>query len=266
MFTHHVLALFACQDLVGQLVSGDARKLDRKDDWFYFVDGHQPILGKEKDSLKLWKNDENFAIPTFEYEELPHRRLEFMQTILDPGMVVVNNMPEDPLFSGDVLETFAHTYFGGLQKHPLRETAHWTISTELDVHDSSNLLNDESKRNTINAYNTNQQLCNHTDQSTYRTPGLLLGFHCAFGQGENSLTDGFAVAYALRERRPDLYKALTEIGLTIGRYQSLYAANTLEFETNMPLLTEDEFGNLYRVIFHEIYRSALNVPFDKFPL
>ena len=38
-------------------------------------------------------------------------------------------------------------------------------------------------------------------QSLYGTPGLLLSFHCAFGEGNNSLTDGFAVAYALKVRR-----------------------------------------------------------------
>ena len=43
------------------------------------------------------------------------------------------------------------------------------------------------------------QLANHTDQSLYGTPGLLLGFHCAMGEGNNSLTDGAAVAYALKE-------------------------------------------------------------------
>ena len=63
------------------------------------------------------------------------------------------------------------------------------------------------------------QLANHTDQSLYGTPGLLLGFHCAMGEGNNSLTDGAAVAYALKERYPQHYRALTELGERAERAQ-----------------------------------------------
>jgi hypothetical protein len=45
---------------------------------------------------------------------------------------------------------------------------------------NSNMVGGE--RGATNAYDTNKQLCNHTDQSLYGLPGLLLAFHCAHGQ------------------------------------------------------------------------------------
>lgn len=78
-----------------------------------------------------------------------------------------------------VLSTFAAEHLGGLQKHPRRDNAHWTISTEESL-SNSNMTSGE--RGATNAYDTDKQLCNHTDQSLYGTPGLLLAFHCAHGE------------------------------------------------------------------------------------
>ena len=63
-----------------------------------------------------------------------------------------------------------------------------------------------------NSFNTDQQLCNHTDQSLYGTPGALLMFHCAFGQGNNSLTDGFAVADKMCREFPEYYNCCASTG------------------------------------------------------
>ena len=46
---------------------------------------------------------------------------------------------------------------------------------------NSNMIGGE--RGATNAYDTNKQLCNHTDQSLYGPPDLLLAFHRAHGEG-----------------------------------------------------------------------------------
>jgi hypothetical protein len=109
------------------------------------------------------------------------------------------------------------------------------------------------------------QLANHTDQSLYGTPGLLLGFHCAMGEGNNSLTDGAAVAYALKERYPQHYKALTELGYHAGRRLQYYKAGEFDFLGEFKVLTEDADGNVKRVRFHEIYRTPSQHSYDDFP-
>ena len=42
---------------------------------------------------------------------------------------------------GSVFDQFAKDYLGGLQKHPLRETAQWRISTEETKLDESTTFN-----------------------------------------------------------------------------------------------------------------------------
>lgn len=120
------------------------------------------------------------------------------------------------MLDGSVLSQFAAEYLGGLQKNPRLDSAHWTISTEERV-GNSNMLQGDTVRGATNAYDTTKQLCNHTDQSLYGTPGLLLGFHCALGEGNNSLTDSFAVAYALKERHPEHFEMLARHGMSAGR-------------------------------------------------
>mmetsp|Transcript_19135 Transcript_19135/g.37182 ORF Transcript_19135/g.37182 Transcript_19135/m.37182 type:complete len:109 (+) Transcript_19135:2-328(+) len=89
--------------------------------------------------------------------------------LMDPGVVIVEDMPEDREFDGSVLSRFAMDYLGGLQKHPRRTEAHWTISTQEAIL-PSNMLH--ASRGGTNAYDTDKQLCNHTDQSLYGLPGL----------------------------------------------------------------------------------------------
>ena len=128
---------------------------------------------------------------------------------------------------------------------------------------NSNMVGGE--RGATNAYDTNKQLCNHTDQSLYGTPGLLLAFHCAHGEGNNSLTDGFAVAYALRDRYPGQFELLSKYGMNAGRHLGYYASGPLLFDTAHPVLRLDAEGRLARVQYHESYRTPVTLPFDVFP-
>ena len=240
----------------------DAAPEEVEGDFFDFLDQNR---GMKREDVTLWGNDDSFKVHTYDYNELDSKHNDLMKSLMNPGFVIVENMPQDPKFDGTGLSTFASKYLGGLQKHPLRESAHWTISTEATTHDDSNMLADENLRKGANSYNTSQQLCNHTDQSLYGLPGILLGFHCAMGEGNNSLTDGFAAAYALKDRHPEEYKLLTTLGMNAGRRLEYYNANDLHFNTQHKVLHEDADGNLMRVQYHEIYRTPSTLSFEDFP-
>ena len=158
-----------------------------------------------------------------QYDEVARDPEGFLRSVLDPGGAIVTGMPKDDGNSGKSLSDFVWKYFGGLQKHPVRDNAHWVISTEKSESNKGSYSNlkDEDVRASANSYNTDQQLANHTDQSNYGTPGLLLMFHCAMGEGNNSLTDGFAVAYAMQERYPEMFELLATHGMNAGRRNEL---------------------------------------------
>ena len=54
-------------------------------------------------------------------------------------------------------------------------------------------------------------------------------FHCAFGQGNNSLTDGFAVADKMRREFPEYYELLCKYGMNAGRELMYYKAGDITF-------------------------------------
>merc|ERR1719231_110839 len=85
------------------------------------------------------------------------------------------------------------------------------------------------------------------------------------GEGNNSLTDGYAVAYALRERHPEYFELLSKYGMNAGRHLAYYTTGPLLFDTTHPVLHTDAEGNLSRVQYHESYRTPLTVPYDVFP-
>ena len=81
-------------------------------------------------------------------------------------------------------------------------------------------------------------------------------------QGNNSLTDGFAVAYALRERHPEHFAMLSTYEMNAGRHLGYYTSGPLLFDTAHPVLQLDSRGNLSRVQFHESYRTPSTLSFD----
>jgi hypothetical protein len=235
-------------------------------DWLKPYDNTSRV-GAKPGSIRTWKNDDQMQVPpVLDYNSLTGNRELLVQTLLkNEGVVIIDNMPDDPKCDGSVLEEFGAQFLGGLQKHPLRETAHWTISTEHSVKDESNDLVDEDARKGANSYNTDQQLCNHTDQSLYGLPGVLLMFHCAWGEGTNSLTDGFAVAEKMRKEFPEYFDLLSKHGMTAGRALKYYSAGDLNFTQSSPIISTDADGNLIRVQYHEIYRAPSTLSFDDFP-
>ena len=232
--------------------------------WFEFLNGKHDTPVPPPSELGLWDASAP-RITRLAYADIASGRVsrdEMLRAIIDPGATIVEGMPDDPRYDGSALAEFAAEYLGGLQKHPRRDNAHWTISTEETVTNSNMVA---GTGDATNAYDTKKQLCNHTDQSLYGEPGLLLAFHCAFGEGNNSLTDGFAVAYALRERHPEQFAMLGRYGMNAGRHLGYYATGSLLFDTVHPVLRLDKAGNMYRVQYHESYRTPLTVPYDEFP-
>jgi len=237
-------------------------------DWVKPYDGVSNI-GIKSEKMVLWKNDGVEDIPTFTHASLAEgdNHIRLLRTLLEThGVVIINEMPDDPECDGSVLADFNMKYLGGLQKHPLRENAHWRISTEAAKFDDSLVDSSNAASNMAgsNSYNTNLQLCNHTDQSLYGTPGVLLMFHCAFGQGQNTITDGFAVATKLRQEYPEYYEALRKYGMNAGRELTYYKAGDITFTTKAPVLNTDETGDLRRVQYHEIYRAPLTLSYEQF--
>ncbi len=100
----------------------------------------------------------------------------------------------------------------------------------------------------------------------YGNPGIILMFHVAWGSGANVLTDGFKVAYDMRERYPEEFEMLSSYGLEAGRRLGYYGAGDMHFKNDPSVIQCDEAGNIIRVQYHEIYRSPMtNLDFESFP-
>jgi len=238
-------------------------------DWVKPYDGVSNA-GIKSENMVLWKNDGKTDIPSFTHASLAEgdNHIRLLRTLLEThGVAIINEMPDDADCDGSVLADFNMKYLGGLQKHPLRDTAHWRISTEEAKFDESAVFSqpgEASKRTGSNSFNTNQQLCNHTDQSLYGTPGVLLMFHCAFGHGMNTITDGFAVATKMRREYPEYYEMLSKHGMNAGRELTYYRAGDITFTTKAPVLHTDAAGDLRRIQYHEIYRAPLTLSYEDF--
>lgn len=225
----------------------------------------EPPRAMDPSGLLLLSNrtEHENRVPVVPYEWVGENHETFLRAITDPGCVIVDGMPEDAACDGSVISDFVSKYLGGLQKHPLRDNAHWTISTEESVQISNSAFTEDKEQLAAsNSYNTKLQLANHTDQALYGTPGLLLLFHCAMGEGNNSLVDGFAAAFALRERRPDLYAMLSRYGANAGRRLSYYKNGVMSFNVSKPVIQTDANGDPIRIQYHEMYRTPLQVPYD----
>jgi len=236
-------------------------------DWLAPYDSTKQVGQNANGRMQLWKNDDKVPLPYIDYNSLedPKEHVKFLRTILEThGVCIMYNMPDDPECDGSVLDKFCKDYLGGLQKHPLRDTAYWRISTEESKFDESTSFKSAGDRTGSNSFNTDQQLCNHTDQSLYGTPGALLMFHCAFGQGNNSVTDGFAVADKMRRDYPEYYELLCKYGMNAGRELMYYKAGDITFTTNAPIFNCAENGELSRVQYHEIYRAPQTLSYEIF--
>lgn len=193
----------------------------RAEEWLAAVDGRADVQAVDPARLQLFRND-GFSPPVLSYASLaesPDAHERLLKTVLDPGCVVVDGLPDDPDCKGSVFDAFMLEYFGGLQ----------------------------------------------TGQSVDGAPGLLLGFHCALGEGHTAISDGFAVAYALRERHPEHFDTLSRYGMDAGSPRLEDCKRGAYSDTASPIFCTDAAGNLARIQHQETYRTPLTVPFDDVP-
>ena len=173
---------------------------------------------------------------------------------------------ESEEYAGEALAAFAQRFLGPLQKHPLRETPHWTISTGDSKAPTIQCGDDHDAIAADNAIGGDAmggaaQLANHTDQALHDEPGLLLGLHCASGVHTNSLVDGFAVAYALRERHPRSSMRSRRRGSRRGGAPTtLRAGRTRSRRRTACSRPTPRAATSVRVRFHEAYARRSLVP------
>ena len=124
------------------------------------------------------------------------------------------------------------------------------------------------------SYDHLKRLNQHTDSSIppHGVAALGLILHYAEGFGTNTLTDGFAVAEALKAEDPEGYALLAAYGydgerdFVSSRVDSVQEFNRgLVVSTQAPLLQLDEGGRLKRIQYNEVFRMPLTMPYDVFP-
>lgn len=124
------------------------------------------------------------------------------------------------------------------------------------------------------SYDHLKRLNQHTDSSIppHGVPALALLMHYAAGTGVNTLTDGFAVAEALRAADPDGFELLATYGydgerdFVASRVDSTQSFNRgLVVSTRFPVIQLDAAGEIRRIQYNEVFRMPSTIPFDVFP-
>ena len=83
---------------------------------------------------------EQFDIQRMDAEELlrnPAKNLECLQLLVDPGMVIITNMPQhDPADPGKVVREFMKRILARVEVHPTRKTDNFTIASNESKNES----------------------------------------------------------------------------------------------------------------------------------
>jgi len=192
--------------------------------------------------IKLWGNELEENIPTFNYTELRNddsKLLAWCETIRDTGLAIIRGAPTK---EGEIERFAEHVAY-------VRETIYDRL------HDV---------RADPNAYNvalTNLELKPHTDMPSYNNPPGVQMFHFLVNEAEGGIStavDGFNVAQQLKEQDPNAYKILSETAVPFRIYSDkgdILSAN--------PILTLDTFGHLKVFRFSNQVTQSLNLPPDK---
>ena len=167
-------------------------------------------------------------------------------------------MPDEA--SGVFVRRFADDFLGGMQKEPTRDERNWRIVRR---ENAASISYDPAKR-----------LYQHTDSSVppHGIPALMLTMHYVEGYGANTLTDGFAVARDLRAADPEAFELLATHGVDAERDFAGSRADSVQahkqglvIKRKHPLFVLDDDGELARVQYNEVFRTALSLPYDVFP-
>lgn len=212
--------------------------------------------------MVLWKNGDGSAeLPVYEYDEVldpsSPANLALLKDVMRYGAAVIDGCADPGV---EALHRFADTCVGGLQKDPTRPESNWKIVKREGA--------------TSVSYDHLKRLNQHTDSSIppHGVAALGLILHYAEGFGTNTLTDGFAVAEALKAEDPEGYALLAAYGydgerdFVSSRVDSVQEFNRgLVVSTQAPLLQLDEGGRLKRIQYNEVFRMPLTMPYDVFP-
>lgn len=211
----------------------------------------------------LWSR-ETADFPRFQHDEVlsnPQENLKLLQDLMQKGVVLVDGMPppsEDD--SGSALKNFIERSMGGLQKDPTRDEPNWQITKKVGA--------------TSISYDHDKRLNSHTDSSIppHGLPGLVLSMCYVNGKGANTLADGFAVAQRMKETDPEAFQLLVDygydaerdfVGSRVDSEQNHY--KSLKVLRNNRIFEVDNDGNLSKIMYNEVFRLPLTLPYDVFP-
>lgn len=194
---------------------------------------------------KLWDNDLEDRIPTFDYTDLRNddsTLLAWCEAIRDIGLAIVRGAPTE---EGEIERFADHVAC-------VRETIY------------DRLHNVRATPNAYNAYNvasTSLELKPHTDMPNYNNPPGVQMFHFLVNEakgGMSTAVDGFNIAQQLKTLDPDAYKTLTEIRVPFRMHSTRG-----DVIGENPLLTLDSSGQLKVFRFSNQLAQTLRLPPDK---
>ena len=241
--------------------SEEASLLQEDFEWLRPYTGYPDVKAPRRDTVNYWKNSEiesgKFKIATFSYADATEKNLDLLKTLMKDGVVLVDNVPE--CSDSSELIDFTYRVLGGLQKDPARDEPNWRITKKEGA--------------TSVSYAHDKRLINHTDQSVppHGIPGLVLIMHYLLGKGANTLADGFAAAERLRQEDPEAFQLLSKYGydaerdFIASRVDSGQEHNkSLLVSRKHPIFTLDDNGDLIRIVYNEVFRTPLTLPYDIF--
>ena len=240
----------------------EAASLQQEDfEWLRPYTGYPDAKAPRRDSVNYWKNAEiqsgKFKITTFNYADATETNLDFLKVLMRDGVVLVDGVPE--CSDATELKEFTYRVLGGLQKDPARDEPNWRITKKEGA--------------TSVSYAHDKRLINHTDQSVppHGIPGLVLIMHYLLGKGANTLADGFAAAERLRAEDPEAFRLLSTYGYDAERDFIASRMDSGQEHTKSllvarkhPIFTLDDNGDLVRIVYNEVFRTPLTLPFDIF--
>jgi alpha-ketoglutarate-dependent taurine dioxygenase len=111
-------------------------------------------------------------------------------------------------------------------------------------------------------YNTNEVLLPHTDHAHYENPVRVQGFHAVQGVSENTFVHAFAALATLRQEDEDLYNALCESPMILGRVASFYNPPFAQATVDTAVRLAIGQSHVKRVRWHPHATGYLLSPFE----
>ncbi len=196
----------------------------------------------ERSGVRLWKSDIGSDLPTASYPKLLNDssvRISFLEAFVASGLGVLHDVPCEP---GTVLQVAA-------ELGEIRSTSWGTVFDVISMEDANSV-----------AY-TNLPLVVHTDEG-YRDPAptvqLQHFLRSDASGGESTLTDGFAVAEAMRAEYPAQFALLANTMLDFH-----FADNTAEHRATAPVISLNPDDTIRAIRFSNHSALPFLLPFDQ---